>query len=105
MALWFGTGTALVGAGSALHVPDPAVADGDPCCPYPDNWLDVVVWFGGTVVLAAAVAALGYLTWHALRFAVAGSPPAAPGRRRLGRAAMLLAGALVALAGAAIVAA
>lgn len=97
-ALWFGFFAAMIGALSALQMPDASVPDGDPCCGYPDDWGDVALWLGGALVVGAGVLALGYLAGHALRFAAVGRPPAARTRRRLVRAAIVLAGALLASA-------
>lgn len=62
-------------ATSLLRVPnaDPAL-DGDPCCPYPNTWGDVLL--GAFGVAALAVVALGLLT-----LAVAMGGVAAAGRQ------------------------
>jgi hypothetical protein len=36
-----GTGLVLFGIGLAAQIPDPLVADGDPCCWHPDTWGEV----------------------------------------------------------------
>lgn len=39
--------------------PDATVVDGDPCCPTPDSWGQVLEWSAGAVALSA-ISALGF---------------------------------------------
>ena len=35
---------AVLGVAVAAQRPDPAVSNGDPCCPHPDTWREVALW-------------------------------------------------------------
>ena len=55
--------------------PDPAL-DGEPCCPYPDTWIDVAL--GGALVIALVLIAVGLIALAIALGGVAftGKPPA-----------------------------
>lgn len=38
-----GLALALLTIGTAAQVPDPLIADGDPCCGHPDSWVEVAI--------------------------------------------------------------
>lgn len=69
VALWGAFWVVIIG-GSAGTSPDASIVDGDPCCPTPDSWGEVVAWGGATVLLAAIVALALAIGASCLCFAV-----------------------------------
>ena len=88
-ALWV-----MLAAGTFARLPDPAAADGDPCCPRPDTWADVVAGGAAAIGLGALDAAVLAVGAALVRAAVSGRAVRAGG---LWRAPAAVAGAIAAI--------
>jgi hypothetical protein len=73
--------------------PDPSVADGDPCCTYPDTWGDIIESVAFGAALAVAAAGLLIAAARALEFALLGRA----GRPRAAAQALMAFGVLAAI--------
>ncbi len=73
VALW--TGAWALVASSQLRRPDPAAADGDPCCAHPDDWGDVAFGAVFTAGLAGVALLLFVLAAALGATALFGDPP------------------------------
>lgn len=49
----YGTSWVLLAAAITAQRPDPSIADGDPCCPHPDTWHEVLDGVWQTLTLAS----------------------------------------------------
>ena len=73
--LWFGSWWAAWGIATIAQTPDPAVPDGDPCCGHPDTWSEIAVAFLAGEQHHAGCAALSYLAFRLVHFALRGIRP------------------------------
>lgn len=78
----------LLAAAISSQVPDPFIADGDPCCGHPDTWGEVAGAIAGALVLVLLDALLVCLAVALLHFAATRRWP------RLKRLALLPGGAI-----------